>query len=336
MQSVGSSEPKHINGATTQVFKNLPRIASIVAFVIAGIVVLAGSLGTIVILPFAIIPLCAGVGILRKRVWSAYGFATYSFAQLLLLPLILLRPGHSIGHAGQIIANLIGSLLLGSLFLFTGRSLAASGAARGWMFPWIAAAAISTAPFFFVQTFEIPSESMEDTLLPGDRILARTFPLRPPERGKMVLFISPTDRSYILVKRVIAIPGDRIRISRKVVILNGSALDEKYVVHKGADDFYPDDLPSDSDLPGCAEGHEMLSHQVVNGEIVVPAGKYFVLGDNRENSLDSRCWGFIDSNDLTGKPLMIYDSFDQTPEQASSPDRGWLGHRRWPRLFTFF
>ncbi|MGD0345314.1 MAG: signal peptidase I [Terracidiphilus sp.] len=325
-----------MNGTTMQTLKKLPRIAAIVAFVIAGIIVLAGSLGPVVILPLAVVPLCAGVGILRKRVWSAYGFATYSFAQLLLLPLILRLPGYSTGRTGQIIANAMGSLLLGSLFLLTGRSLAASGAARGRAFPWIVAAAISTAPFFFVQPFEIPSGSMEGTLLPGDRILAQTFPLHPPERGKMVLFISPTDRRYILVKRVIAIPGDRIRISRKVVILNGSALDEKYVVHKGEDDFYPDDLPSDSDFPGCAEGREMFSQHVANGEIVVPSGKYFVLGDNRENSLDSRCWGFIDSNDLTGKPLMIYDSFDQTDEEASSSNRDWLGHRRWSRLFTVF
>jgi signal peptidase I len=177
---------------------------------------------------------------------------------------------------------------------------------------------------------------MENGLLPGDRILAQMFPLQPPERGEIVLFLSPTDRSHILVKRVIAIPGDRIRISRKVVILNGSPLDEEYVVHKGAVDFYPDDLPSDSDLPGCAEGHEMLSQHVVNGEIVLPTGEYFVLGDNRENSLDSRCWGFVGSGNLKGKPLMIYDSIDRAAKQAAGPNQDWRGHRRWARLFKAF
>jgi signal peptidase I len=229
------------------------------------------------------------------------------------------------------------SLLLGILFLSAGRSLAVSGAARGRALPWIVVAALSIAPFFFVQTFEIPGESMEDTLLPGDRILAQTLPLRPPERGKMVLFLSPTDRSHILVKRVIAIPGDRIRISRNVVILNGSALEEKYVVHKAdANDFYPDSIPNKSDLPGCAEGQEMFSQNVVNGEIGVPAGRYFVLGDNRENSLDSRCWGFVSSSDLIGKPLMIYDSIDRAGKQGSDPNANWLGHRRWARLFSVF
>lgn len=178
---------------------------------------------------------------------------------------------------------------------------------------------------------------MEAALLPGDSILAQRFPLQPPERGKMVIFLSPQDRGVDLVKRVIAVPGDHIRISQKVVILNGVALDEKYVVHKASEeDFYPDDFPSESSLPGCAEGHEMLSQSVVNGEIVVPAGSYFVLGDNRENSLDSRCWGFVSSGDLIGKPLMIYDSADQAEHQASRPNLHWVRQTRWSRLFKFF
>jgi len=320
-----------------QTLKKLPGIAAIVAFVIAGIVVLEGLLGPIVVLPLAVVPLCAGIGILRQRVWSAYGFATFIFAQVLLLPVILLRPGYSIGHSVQIIFSALFYILFGILFLAAGRSLAASGAARGRAFPWIVAAALSTVPFFFIQTFVIPGGSMEDTLLPGDRILATMFPRQPPERGKMLIFLSPQDRGVDLVKRVIAVPGDHIRISRKIVILNGSALDEKYVIHKGGEpDFYPDHFPNESSLPGCEEGHEMLSQHVVNGEIVVPAGKYFVLGDNRENSLDSRCWGFVGSGDVVGKPLMIYDSFDQTAEQASSPSQDWQGHRRWARLFMVF
>jgi signal peptidase I len=315
----------------------LPRIATIVAFVIAGILILVALLGPIVLLPFAIIPLCAGIGILRKRVWSAYGYATFLFAQLLLLPIVSLRSGYSIGHILQTIFSALFSLLVGILFLFAGRSLAASGAVRGKAFPWIIAAALTTVPLVFVHTFEIPSESMEETLLPGDRILALTFPPQHPDRGKMLIFLSPQDRSLTLVKRVIAVPGDRIRISRKVVILNGTALDEKYAVHKsGEPGFYPDDFPNESVLPDCAEGHEMLSQQVVDGEIVVPAGEYFVLGDNRENSLDSRCWGFVGSGDVIGKPLMIYDSINQTPEQASSPSQAWLGQRRWARLFRIF
>jgi hypothetical protein len=179
----------------------LPRIAAIVAFFIAGIVALEGLLGPIVLLPVAIVPVCAGIGILRKRVWSAYGFALFVLAQLLAIPVVVLRPGAWTGRAHQIVFTVIGSLLLGILYLFSGRSLAASGAVRGKVFPWILAAALVTVPFFFVQTFEIPGASMEDTLLPGDRILAQEFPHQTPERGKMAIFLSPQDRSMVLIKR---------------------------------------------------------------------------------------------------------------------------------------
>lgn len=141
----------------------------------------------------------------------------------------------------------------------------------------------------------------------------------------------------VLIKRVIAVPGDHIRISRKVVILNGTALDEKYVMRKSGEEYpYMDELPNDSSLEGCAEGHEMLSQHVVNGDIVVPAGEYFVLGDNRENSLDSRCWGFVGSGDVIGKPLMIYDSVNQTEDEAWSQNLHWVWQTRWSRLFTVF
>jgi signal peptidase I len=121
------------------------------------------------------------------------------------------------------------------------------------------------------------------------------------------------------------------------VILNGTALDEKYVTHEpGERDPYGEDFPNDFSIPECENGHENLLRQVVNGEIVVPAGQYFVLGDRRELSLDSRCWGFVHSDDLTGKPLMVYDSINRRAEHASSENKVWLGQRRWARLFMIF
>lgn len=312
----------------------LPRVAAVVAFGIVGIVLLGALVGPIVVLPFALVPLCAGIGILRGRVWSAYGFATIFFAQLFLITVLLVRHGYVTVRAPQIVYVALSSLTLGILFLFTGRSLAASGAAQGWASPWIVTAALTVVPFIFVQTFEIASGSMGGTLLRGDRILAQVLPRPNPARGEMVLFLSPAERGEVLIKRIIAVPGDRIRIVKKVVILNGAALDEKYVTHD-PDEDYGEDFPSDSapPLPECAAGHAMLSRQEVNGEIVVPAGQYFVLGDRREDSLDSRCWGFIRSGDLIGKPLMIYDSIDRPAGQTSSENVDWLGQRRWSRLF---
>ncbi|HEY1805413.1 MAG TPA: signal peptidase I [Terracidiphilus sp.] len=222
--------------------------------------------------------------------------------------------------------------MLGVLFLFAGHSLAASGAPRGRPLPWIAIAALTTVPFFFFQTFRIPGESMEGTLLPGDSILAQTFPRPVPERGKLALFVSPSDPDLVLIKRVIAVPGDRIHIAGKTVILNGTALDEKYVLHD-VDQHYGENFPTDSADPGCAEGYEMLLRQTVNGEVVVPSGQYFVLGDRREDSLDSRCWGFVRLDKFIGRPLVIYDSVDQTSEPASGQYQEWEGRRRWARMF---
>lgn len=315
----------------------LPRVASIIAFVMAALTVLISLLGCIVLLPVASIPICAGIGILRKRVWSAYGFATFWFAQLLLLPVSLLRPWYLAERAPQIAAMLLFSSGFGILFLLAGRSLAASSARRGVAGPWIAVAALSVVPFFFVHTFEVPSGSMENTLLPGDSILAQMFPLRSPARGQLILFFSPRDRGVILIKRVIAVPGDHLRIASDVVILNGKPLDERYVIHQaGAVQFYPVDFPNDVELPDCAQGHEEFSRQVIHGEIVVPPQSYFVLGDNRDNSLDGRCWGFVSSSDIIGKPLVIYESKERTAEELADPDQKWLGRRRWARLFKTF
>lgn len=321
-----------------QTLKLLPRIAAVIALVIAGLLSLIGALGPIAVLPVALIPLCAGIGILRCRAWSAYGLATFYFAQLFVLPWVLSRSGAWIRIAPAMATAGFVMLGLGIFFLLAGRSMSASGAARGRAWPWIVVTALLTVSPFFVRTFEIASMSMENTLMQGDRIFAQVFPLRPPARGQLVLFRSPTHRDETLVKRVIAIPGDRLRIANNIVILNGAALNEKYVTHDpNLDQVYPENFPTDSfDYPPCAGGQKMLSQHVVNGEIVVPAESYFVLGDKREDSLDSRCYGFISASDLAGKPLMIYDSIEPTEEQTSDPNQSWRGHRRWTRLLKLF
>lgn len=110
------------------------------------------------------------------------------------------------------------------------------------------------------------------------------------------------------MKRVVGAAGDRIRISDKIVYRNGAALKEPYAIHKASyPDSYRDNIPSESDSPFAAAAQEMVKKNVVNGEVVVPQGKYFVLGDNRDNSLDSRYWGFVDSGDVIGKPLPIWN-----------------------------
>lgn len=214
------------------------------------------------------------------------------------------------------------------LFFFAGRSLAAANANRGWAWPWIGVAAFLSLPLIFFQAFVIPTGAMENTLLTGDRILVQRLPKLKPQRGDIVAFVYPVDRTESLVKRIIGTPGDRIRIASKVVYRNGVALQEPYAVHKtGYFEPYRDNFPSGTPSARLEQSAlEMLRDNVVSGEVIVPQGRYFLLGDNRDNSWDSRYWGFVSAGDLLGKPVLIYDS-----EEASQG--GERPRVRWNRLF---
>lgn len=161
------------------------------------------------------------------------------------------------------------------------------------------------------QSFYIPSGSMEPTLLAGDYLyLERWSPReREVERGDLVMFESVTDPGMLLLKRVVGLPGDRIAIRDKQLYLNGRRLDEPYAVHKD-----PQTFPSDA--PGPAVRRDNLS------ALVIPAGEYFILGDNRDFSFDSRFWGTAPEDKiLGGKNVVIYWSRD--PE---------TGEARWDRI----
>jgi len=185
---------------------------------------------------------------------------------------------------------------------------------------------------FVVQAFKIPTGSMENTLLIGDHLLvnkfifaqdnswlARLLPRRDIHRGDILVFKFPpseeqTEPGEHYVKRVIGMPGDRVHIFHRQVFVNGQLLYEPYIHHSYADELRPGDdfPPPDTEyLRGAttAWGEEMASY-VHNGEIVVPPGKYFVMGDNREQSWDSRFWGFVPRSVVSGRPLVIYWSFE--------------------------
>lgn len=176
---------------------------------------------------------------------------------------------------------------------------------------------------------------MENTLLTGDHILVQSFPKPQPVRDGLMVFQYPVDPRQTFVKRVIGAPGDRIKLHDKVVYRNGVALSEPYVAHLAPyPDSYRDNFPDASNLSMrlFPPAQEMLQKNVVNGEVVVPPEKYFVLGDNRDNSLDSRYWGFVDIADYLGKPFLIYESEDRptelTPTEQRHPRR-----IRWERFF---
>jgi signal peptidase I len=183
-----------------------------------------------------------------------------------------------------------------------------------------------------VQAFVIPTPSMEDTLLVGDHLLvdklvyappggaisSHLLPYREPKRGDIIVFRYPVDISQTFVKRCIGVPGDRIRLIDKNLILNGKAVNEPYVYHKAEFfDPYRDDFPlAGVHIPSPAS--DMLRNHVVNGEVVVPPGYYFAMGDNRDLSSDSRYWGFVPRANIIGKPLVIYWSYDAPTDDLTN------------------
>jgi signal peptidase I len=184
-----------------------------------------------------------------------------------------------------------------------------------------------------VQAFVIPTGSMEDTLLVGDHLLvdklayapggsvtASLLPYNTVHRGDIIVFRYPIDIKQTFVKRVMGVAGDRIRLENKKVFLNGHLLNEPYVVHKlDYIDSYRDNFPADPNTPLFDPARAMLEHNVKNGEVTVPQGYFFAMGDNRDQSLDSRYWGFVPRENIIGKPLIIYWSYDATTEELSNP-----------------
>ncbi len=208
-----------------------------------------------------------------------------------------------------------------------------------------------------VQAFVIPTGSMEDTLLVGDHLLVdklayapagpvskHILPYEQIKRGDIIVFRYPVDISQTFVKRCMGVPGDRIRIINKQVYLNGVKLDEPYKVHKtDYIDPYRDNFPGEPNANVYPGAIDMLQHHVVNGEIVVPPNCYFAMGDNRDSSLDSRYWGFVPRENIIGKPLVIYWSYDAPTAELNSPSlnvnhfidlaQNFFRKTRWRRTF---
>jgi signal peptidase I len=190
---------------------------------------------------------------------------------------------------------------------------------------------------FIVQPFRIPSESMEHTLLVGDFLLvnktsyapagiwAWVLPYHRIRRGDIVVFHFPPDPTLHVVKRVIGLPGDHVHLENSQVWVNGVPIREPYVTYEPsyADDFrdnFPTELYSD---PGVSPQWWMeMRRDILSGNLVVPAGHYFVLGDNRNFSSDSRYWGFVTQDHIVGRPFIIYFSLREpsATDVAELPD----------------
>ena len=210
----------------------------------------------------------------------------------------------------------------------------------------------SVLMYFVVQAFKIPSGSMRNTLLEGDHLFVNKFiyGLRVPFTGKRVLALRQVQRGDVIVfrfpvddprelhcgsiqygkdfiKRVIGVPGDHIKLVNKDLYLNGKKAAEPYVVHKTSYiDSYRDNFPADPNTRLADAAYRMLAEDVKNGELVVPPDCYFAMGDNRDNSLDSRYWGFVPRDNIIGKPAIIFWSYDTTTERLADPNIISLDH----------
>jgi len=198
---------------------------------------------------------------------------------------------------------------------------------------------------FIVQAFKIPSPSMEKTLLVGDHLLVNKFifggrgnvwyekllPYRPIQRGDIIVFKYPYDDHQHFVKRVIGLPGDHLKMVDQEVYINGKRLPEPYVVHDSTAQYdilnyqFP---PVGNQFLGSQAQQDwikQIQNYVQDDEIVIPPDKYFAMGDNRDRSLDSRYWGFLDRDAIMGRPFLIYWSVQATSEdyaaQANYPQR---------------
>jgi signal peptidase I len=193
-----------------------------------------------------------------------------------------------------------------------------------------------------VQAFKIPTGSMENNLLIGDHLLVNKFvfgptrpqvekkflPVREPRRGDIVVFKYPDEPERDFIKRVIGLPGETLELRNKKVYVNGQPLDEPYVHF----------------LEPASTSQEVTSFDVREryGPVRVPGDQYFVMGDNRDNSQDSRYWGFLPRSYIKGRALMIYWSYDAGPDQYSqdgtitrlvSVITHFFTRTRWERIF---
>jgi signal peptidase I len=230
---------------------------------------------------------------------------------------------------------------------------------RGFIAEWtVTIILLLFATTTLVQAFVIPSASMENTLLIGDHVLVdklvfsppgsitgKLLPYRDVRRGDVIVFRYPLNIKEDYVKRAIGVPGDRIKLVNKQLMLNGHIANEPYVLHRSNyPNLYRDNFPNYAAQEGLpARAAEMLRDHVRDGELVVPPGFIFAMGDNRDDSADSRYWGLVPRENVVGTPLIIYWSYEATTASLTNPNIGidhiidivthFFSKTRWERTF---
>ena len=232
----------------------------------------------------------------------------------------------------------------------------------GWLWEWTKSIGVALVVWFFLRTFlveafRIPSGSMENTLLVGDFLFvnkalygaeiplvgARLPAVREPERNDILVFDSVEEEGLKVVQRLVGMPGDTLAMEGGTLVRNGERVTEPYALQIGRMQECRQPVPDDDGTAPSLQMREWQSRYYAGpdvgayrpspktwGPIVVPPEHYFMMGDNRDNSWDSRFWGFLPRANVRGRPLVIYYSFDGCSYRTPS----WIAAIRWDRLFT--
>jgi signal peptidase I len=271
--------------------------------------------------------LCVALGIRRQHAWSAIAGVCFLLAPVPFAA-IHVSSGETVGFIGAALVEVALSFFLAQAAI----ELWHDPPNRGPL-PWAVFAAVSVLFWMVFEPFAINGGSMQKTILQGDQILVETATWklgRDPDLGQLVVVQYPLDHKQRFIKRVVAGPGDRVRIRDKRLYRNGEAVEEPYVIHSSPTlDAFRDNFPAPSAIQLASAAEDMLKYHVRDGDVLLPDGKYFVLGDNRDDSLDSRYWGFVTAKDIVGSPLLVYSSYDP----ASRPAIGnTVRNIRWNRV----
>lgn len=252
----------------------------------------------------------AAIGLARRIPWAGFGYALFQTSYVLgvVIDTALLRgiqrpPVLAVG-------SLALTLGVAALALFAGRALVRQGHPPGARVPWMVVSAIPILLLTFCSPMVSPTNSMEPTILKGDRILIRRSGPSHIRRGDLIAYRDPSDNRAIFIKRVLALPGESVHLDYKTLYVQGKPVTEPYVAYRAnRPDSYRDNFPN-GEFPDALKlrVRQEIQSQIKAGEFIVPPNMFFVLGDNRDNSFDSRYEGAIPAANIIGKPMFVYFS----------------------------
>lgn len=284
--------------------------------------------------------LCALAGLIRGSRWAGFGSALFLLAGAAGIAWTATHIPGPLNRPLNLAVVVAMALSFATLLFLAGRALPPNAARRSaslWLIVSIATLAFTIA----YDPFVVPSGGMENTMLVGDSLYVRlTGASFSPSRGDIVVFRYPPNPQQVFAKRIVGVPGDRVRLANKTLIVNGAAQNEPYAIHGTSYlDPFRDNFPAQPNVQLVADWATDLAAHTSGGDVVVPPGKYFVLGDNRDDSLDSRYWGFVPRDAILGTPSFISFSAEVPADQSfntqqfAAPILFTPSRIRWRRLF---